>query len=203
MTRKAISIYMAATCAIVIVCPGRLVCGIVIALELCILMLFGLLFRTLLSKLRMENMMQSTMLVFVVFLTLLYKQILCLLMPELALQMSFIIFLPSISTFTTVFLLEEDVPSMSVIIKNDMVSAGLFACYVIVISLIRDVLGFGTLTLPYYGKQIELVLFKSENISALTFLATIPGAIVLTALFLSGFIYVEKKFNIIRKAGVK
>lgn len=203
MTRRAISIYMAATCAIVIVCPGRFVCGLVIALELCFLMLFGLLFRALLSKLKIENMMQSSMLVFIVFLTLLIKQILSLTMPELALQMSFIIFLPSISTFTTVFLLEDDIPAVKEIIKTDMVSAGLFACYVLLISLFRDICGFGTITLPNYGRQIEIVLFNSNNVSALTFFATIPGAITLTALFLSGFIFVENKFNIIKKAGLK
>ena len=55
MTRKAISIYMAAICAIVIVAPGRFVCGIVIAVELICLMLFGLLLKSLLKKMNLEK----------------------------------------------------------------------------------------------------------------------------------------------------
>lgn len=202
MTRRAISIYMAATCAIVIVCPGRLVCGVVIALELCILMLFGLLFRALLSKFNLENMMQSSMLVFIVFLTILYKQLLILLMPELALQLSFVLYLPSISTFTTVFLMEKEIPSIKELLKKDLVSAGMFAFYVMAVSFVRDIFGYGTISLPAYGRQFELVLFNPERISSLSFLATIPGALILTALFLSGFLFMENKFNILKKAGI-
>lgn len=202
MTRRAISIYMAATCAIVIVCPGRLVCGVVIALELCILMLFGLLFRALLSKFNLGNMMQSSMLVFIVFLTILYKQLLILLMPELALQLSFVLYLPSISTFTTVFLMEKEIPSIKELLKKDLVSAGMFAFYVMAVSFVRDIFGYGTISLPAYGRQFELVLFNPERISSLSFLATIPGALILTALFLSGFLFMENKFNILKKAGI-
>lgn len=203
MTRRAISIYMAATCAIVIVCPGRLVCGIVIAVELCLLMLFGLLFRAFLSKIKMENMIQSTMLVFIVFLTALFKQFLILIMPELALQLSFILYLPAISTFSTVFLLEKNIPEIKELLSRNVISAGMFSLYILIVAFVRDLFGYGTLTLPAYGRQFEIVIFNPDRISTLSFLATIPGALILTALFLSGFLFVENKFNILKKAGIK
>ncbi len=200
MTRNAISIYMAATCAIVVVAPGRLVCGIIIAVELLLLMLFGLLFKSLLKKMNIERMEQPAMLCFVVFITILCKQLIAVFMPEVALQLSFVLFLPSISTFTTVFLLEEKNMTLKESLSKNMPAALLFATYIFVISLIRDVVGFGTITLPAIGHQFELVLFSAERISSATFLATIPGSLVMNALFLSAFLFLERKVNIIKIA---
>ena len=127
MTRKAISIYMAATCAIVIVAPGRFVCGIVIAIELICLMLFGLLLKSLLKKMNLEKIEQVLILSFVIFFTVFFKQILVQIMPVIALQLSFVIFLPSISTFTTVFLLEDACcPGFCVIHSVCFIAAGYY-----------------------------------------------------------------------------
>lgn len=201
MTRKAISIYMAATCAIVIVAPGRFVCGIVIAVELICLMLFGLLLKTLLKKMNLEKTEQAIMLCFVIFFTVFYKQLLIQIMPVIALQLSFVIFLPSISTFTTVFLLEEnDMTLKESLLKNMPVALG-FASYLLVVSLLRDIAGFGTITLPALGEHFETVIFSAEKISFLTFFATIPGSLVLNALLLSLYLCIEKKLQIVKKAG--
>lgn len=202
MTRKAISLYMAATCAIVVVSPGRFVCGIVIAIELLILMFFGLLFKSFIKKIKMEEMEQASIITFVIFLTIFCKLLLSLIMPDLALQLSFILYLPSISTFTTVFLLEENNMTLKESLLSDMPAAFRFIVYNLAISFIRDLLGYGTITLPAFGHHYEKVIFSEDKISAATFLATIPGSLILNALFLSGFLYVERKVNIIRKAGI-
>lgn len=203
MTRKAISIYMAATCAIVVVAPGRLVCGLIIAFELMMLMLFGLLFKALVKKMNLENLEQPAILSFVVFFTILTKFLITLLMPEVALQLGFVIFLPSISTFTTIFLLEEKEMTLKESLSNDLPAALRFSLYIILVSLIRDVVGFGTITLPDIGKQMEIILFSSEKVSTFTFLATIPGSLILNALLLASYLYVEKKVIIMRKAGIR
>ena len=52
-------------------------------------------------------MKQPLILIFVVYLTSFYKRFVILFMPELGLQLGFIMFLPAISTFTTVFLMDE------------------------------------------------------------------------------------------------
>ena len=176
MTRKAFSIYMAAICARVIVAPGRFVCGIVIAVELICLMLFGLLLKSLLKKMNLEK-------------------------TEQAIMLCFVIFLPSISTFTTVFLLEEnDMTLKESLLKNMPVALG-FASYLLVVSLLRDIAGFGTITLPALGEHFETVIFSTEKISFLTFFATIPGSLVLNALLLSLYLCIEKKLQIVKKAG--
>lgn len=202
MTRKAVSIYMAATCAIVIVSPGRLVCGIAVAFELICIMLLGILFKTLLKKMNLEKIGQVSILCFVIFFAILYKQILIQAMPVLALQLSFVIFLPPISTFTTVFLLEEQEMTLKESLCKNMPVAFGFSVYILVVSLLRDVIGFGTITLPATGKPFEAVLFSADKISFGTFLATIPGSLVLNALLLSLYLCIEKKFQIVKRAGV-
>lgn len=201
MTRKAISIYMAATCAIVIVAPGRFVCGIVIAIELICLMLFGLLLKSLLKKMNLEKIEQVLILSFVIFFTVFFKQILAQIMPVIALQLSFVIFLPSISTFTTVFLLEDSNMTLKESLSKNMPVALGFASYILFVSLLRDIIGFGTITLPAAGGHFEAVIFSENRISFATFFATIPGSLVLNALLLSLYLCIEKKLQIVKKAG--
>lgn len=201
MTRKAISIYMAATCAIVIVAPGRFVCGIVIAIELICLMLFGLLLKSLLKKMNLEKIEQVLILSFVIFFTVFFKQILAQIMPVIALQLSFVIFLPSISTFTTVFLLEDRNMTLKESLSKNMPVALGFASYILFVSLLRDIIGFGTITLPAAGGHFEAVIFSENRISFATFFATIPGSLVLNALLLSLYLCIEKKLQIVKKAG--
>ena len=201
MTRKAISIYMAATCAIVIVAPGRFVCGIVIAIELICLMLLGLLLKSLLKKMNLEKIEQVLILSFVIFFTVFFKQILVQIMPVIALQLSFVIFLPSISTFTTVFLLEDNNMTLKESLSKNMPVALGFASYILFVSLLRDIIGFCTITLPAAGGHFEAVIFSESRISFATFFATIPGSLVLNALLLSLYLCIEKKLQIVKKAG--
>ncbi len=203
MTRKAISIYMAATCAIVIIAPGRFACGLIIGVELILLMLTGLLFKALVKKINIPNLEQPLMLSFAIFFTILFKQALILISPILALQLSFVLFLPAISTFTTVFLLEEkNITLKESLVQNMPVSFG-FVIYILFVFLIRDTIGFGTISLPSYGGLFEIELFSPEKVSFRSFFATIPGSLVLNALFLSFYLWFEKKIHIIKNAGVK
>lgn len=201
MTKKAISVYMAATCAIGIICPGRFVCGFIIAFEIIFLMVTGDLFRALLKTLKLEKMNQSLLLVFVVYLTIMMKEILKFIMPMMALQMGFLLFLPAISTFTTVFLLEENNNSLSENLRSDFPAAFLFAAYILLITIIRDIFGYGTFTLPKLGSPLEFVIFNPISVSSMTFLATIPGALVLTSLLLALFLFLENKIHILQKVG--
>ncbi|MCR5495512.1 MAG: hypothetical protein K6F15_07740 [Treponema sp.] len=201
MSKKAISIYMAATCAIGVICPGRFVCGFIVAFEIVLLMLSGDLFRSLLSLLKIEKLNQVLLLLFVVYVTVMIKELLKFIMPMIALQMGFLFYLPAISTFTTVFLLEENNNSLVENLKSNTPASLLFAGYILLITLIRDIFGYGTLSLPKVGAPFELIIFNPESVSAMTFLATIPGSLVLTALILALFLFIENKIHILQKVG--
>lgn len=203
MTKKAISVYMAATCAISIITPGRFVCGIIFSVEICLLMLCGILFRALINLCKLQKVRQILILMFVVYLTMFYKNLLIIIMPELALQLGFSLFLPTISTFSTVFLMEDKTTSLKENLKNDLPGALLFSVYTLFISFVRDLLGFGTITLPAIGSFKEYIIFDTQSVSAASFVATIPGSLVLSALLLSLYLFVENKFHILKRAGIK
>ena len=139
---------------------------------------------------------------FLVSFTVLFKQLLILSMPETALQLSFVLYLPSISSFTTVFLIKEKLPPLKTDLLGNFAPPFIFTVYMLVFVLIRDCIGYGTITLPAPGKMIEIVVFPEWYSAAGTFFATIPGALVLSALFLSLFLAMEEKFKIIVKAGI-
>lgn len=200
MTKKAISIYMTATCAMMIVAPGRFVCGILLALEVILIMLFGTLFRAFLRKIKLQKLSQTCVMILTISVVIFYKQLIILFMPEIAIQMGFIIYLPAISTFATVFLMENQQESLKTELKQNMIPAFLFSLYSLLTSLFRDILGFGTITLPSMGKQLEIILFNEDKISPLNFIATIPGAFVLSALLLAAYLAIERKFNILKNA---
>lgn len=203
MTRKAVSLYMAATSATAILAPGRFACGIVLSLEICFLMAFGTLFRRLLEILRLEQLKTCAMCVFLVSCAMAFREILTLFMPEMALQLSFVIFIPSFSVFTSLFSFGNDEGLLKEDLSRNMKGALLFSSYVLPVSFLRDILGFGTLTFPAFGKMAEKVVFDSGKISLFSFLATFPGALVFSALVMIFYLAFEKRMNLVEKEGIE
>lgn len=190
-------------CAMFIVAPGRFAYGIILVLELLFLMLTGTLFNYLLKILKMQKLSSITLLFFIVFDVLFFRQLLILTMPELALSLGFVIFLPAVSTFTFSFLFGKENDSLKEDLKNNLMNIFKTSVYGFFISLIRDILGYGTFTFISFNGLIEKVIFNSETNSFFTFFATIPGGIILYALVLVIYMLVLKRMDIIKKAGVE
>lgn len=188
LSKRAIAFHMSITAAACIVSPGRLVVGVVLAIEEILLAVFCSLFISLLDTLEVKQIKESCICLFVITFVILYKEVLSMWMPSLALQLSFIIFLPAISTFSTAFLIDDKtdnfVSRLSCVVPAHLV----FALYMIIFCLIRDIFGFGSITIPAIGGVTEIILWKSE---VGLFLATIPGALMLSALILASFLVIE------------
>ncbi|MDE5897883.1 MAG: hypothetical protein K2H09_01260 [Treponemataceae bacterium] len=202
MTKNAVSFYMVATCVMVAAAPGRFACGFALAFSVCFLMLTGTLFRALLKKLRLEQMEFLLMASFIVFATMFVRQLLAIMMPEMALQLGFALYLPSVSTFTTLFLFERKERGVKSALKDIMRPTLVFSAYSLGCALIRDVLGYGTITLPAFGRMYEQVVADPERISMCSFLATVPGALTLCALLLAAYLAVERKMKVLETAGL-
>lgn len=203
MTKKAVSLYMAITCATAIVVPGRFAIGIIFAFEYLFITFFGTLFRYLLDVLKVRQVGAVLMCVFTVSMTIIFKQLLILLMPQTAMQLSFVLYLPAISSFSTAFLFNEERFSLIDDIKSTIAPAVVFSIYMLITTFLRDILGYGTLTFPAPRKMIEIMLFPENYTYAGSFVATIPGALVFSAVFLFLFLEVEHKLKFLKRAGVK
>lgn len=202
MTKKDFSLYTTTVCATAITSPGRFVCGLILAFEICILMIMEILFSKLIKILKIEKLYKITMLSGAVFLVMLIRQLIVLISPEIALQMGFVMYFPAISVFANVLYNEPDESLLREIIKSNMRPALIFSAYTASFALMRDILGFGTISFFSVSGLSEKILFSTDKISILTFIATIPGAVIFTALIVYIFSNMENRFRILEKAGV-
>lgn len=188
LSNRAVAMHMSVTAAACIVSPGRLVVAFVLAAEEVILSTLCALFISLLDTLEVKQIKESCICLFVVMFVILYKEILSAWMPAVALQLSFVLFLPAISTFSTAFLIDDKSDNLLTRLSAVIPAHLVFAFYIIIFCAIRDIIGFGTITLPKMGGVMEIVLCKNAPGS---FLATIPGALMLSALILASFLVIE------------
>lgn len=202
MSKKSFSLYTTTVCATAITSPGRFVCGLVLAFEMFILMIMEILFSKLVKILKIEKLYKITMLSSAVFLVMLIRQLTALIAPEIALQMGFVIYFPAISVFVNVLYNKPDETSLKEILKSNILPSLIFAAYTALFSLMRDILGFGTISFFSNSGISEIILFSADRISILSFIATIPGAVIFTALIVYIFSNLENKFKILEKAGV-
>ena len=161
-----------------------------------------IMFSKLIKILKIEKLYKITMLCSAVFFVMLIRQVTILISPEIALQMGFVMYFPAISLFANVLYNEPDESLLREILKNNMRPALIFSAYTASFALMRDILGFGTISFFTASGLSEKILFSTDKISILTFIATIPGAVIFTALIVYIFSNMENKFKILEKAGV-
>ena len=201
MNKRAGYVYMATTCSMVVLAPGRFAIGLILVIQMCLLMFLGTLFRSLIRVLKMEKMSSTLMLSFMVFFTIFFRQLVILMMPDAALQLGFLFYLITVSTFITAFLFDDKTSSLSDELKVNMFQAMLFSVFGLLFSLFRDIVGYGTITIVSSKGIFEKVLFDKYDVSILSFVASIPGALIIASIILVFYTLFLNKVKIIKKAG--
>lgn len=202
MNSKSGYMYMAAMCSLFIVSPGRFASGLVLIIGLALFAVTGTLFCHFLKFIKMNEMKSVLLIGFIVFMVMLYRQILILTMPSLALSMSFILFLAAISTYVISFMFTPEENSLSVDLKKNALHIAKVSVYGFFVSLVRDVFGYGTFTFISFNGVIEKVIFPEEKISLMSFIASIPGGFILCALILVVYMLILKKIDVMKRAGL-
>ena len=185
MHKRFVSIYFSASLACMIPFPGRFAYGIILAAELFVLVFGATLFRAAIGKLEFVRSGNLFFMVFVIFLTMLFRQILAALLPIAALSAGFALYVPAISAFTAGFFSENE--SGKSILKRNVFYTAIFCAFVLVFFLLRDLVGFGTITYITTRGIAEKVLFDSERAAFASFFAALPG--VLLSLSLIAFVH--------------
>ena len=180
MHKRFVSIYFSASLACMIPFPGRFAYGLILAVELFVLVFGATLFRAAIEKLEFVHSGNLFFMVFVIFLTMLFRQILAALLPVAALSAGFALYVPAISAFTAGFFSENE--SGESILKRNVLYTAIFCAFVLVFFLLRDLVGFGTITYITARGIAEKVLFDSERVAFASFFATIPGVLLSLAL---------------------
>lgn len=202
--QKNIYITIAAFLAILIPTPGRFVYGVTIILEMAILMFIGTLLDVLIKKLNLVHLKTVLLMLIILFIAVFYRQIIVILHPEVALVLGFVMYLPPVSLFLLGFLYRDSDMSLKTrLSKNAIMILGVILIGLLFF-LLRDVLGYGTFT--FFGKHhqiYEKVLLNPEKLGIFSFLASIPGSLMLLGILLYLHIYVSYKFSIIKNAEVQ
>ena len=177
---KNIFTYLSILLMLLIAVPGRFAYGLCILLVLVMIFLCGSIFKKLLYKLGIQDLQVVLISIFLVAITVVFRQLLILFCPILALTMGYAVFMPALSAFLLNNLYEYKKNS-SLEMKASMRQVLYFCGWMLLIFLIRDVAGFGTITLPAYNDIVVIHIIKSvpSGVSAGTALASIPGSFFL------------------------
>ena len=189
-------LYLLSFLSILIPTPGRFVYGFTICLELFLLTVFGTLFNSLTAKLNLKEIKTFLLMMFLISFTILYRQIFVIFQTEVALIMSILFYIPPLSLFMIHILSKnEELPLLSRL-KSNVLHILVFCLIGLLFFFLRDVLLFGTFT--FYGKKhlvYEKILFDQKIFGFFTFLASIPGILMLFALILVFIKFLNRKFD--------
>ena len=203
MKDRDIYYYGAATLALVVPVPGRLAFGILLVLLFNIQVVTGVMFCHLVSLLKLSDLKNVLVAAVLIAVTVFYKQLLILFCPVAAFTLGFLIFLPALSSIVIEFSFKDNSEVMVEDLKKKSIRNLIFSILMLVVYFFRDIVGFGTLTLPAVNKIVTIHLFSGQpgTTYASSFVATIPGAFVLVSLILAGYIFVKKQFDRIERLG--
>lgn len=204
MRKKSIYIYIAAFFTILLPVPGRFVYGFTMLFELAFLMLAGIFINLLIEKIKMAEFKTVILMYCIIALTILFRQIIVLLQPEIALTLGFTFYLPPLSLFLIGFLFNQEERSLKQELFDYLYYVLLFIGLGLLFFIIRDILGFGSFT--FFGKKhqiYEAILFDVDKISFFDFFATIPGALFVEGIFLYIFVTIRQKFKVIKNSEVQ
>ena len=121
----------------------------------------------------------------------------------MALQMSFVFYLPAVTSYMIRVVYGNINSNTKISLIDNAKIIGFFSIFALIFYLIRDIFGYGTFTLPSSNGLIEKTIFSPDSFSWTTYIASIPGALVLVSFSILFVIFVQNKFKIIERAGGK
>lgn len=198
MNKQIYNIFTVISFALLIASPGRFAFGLIICAELFFLAICGLIVSALLEKLNLNQFKSILTIITLIFSTILYKQIIMWLFPLIALQLSFVFYLPAISSYMIGMIYKND---SKIKFSENIKIISFFSIFALVFYLIRDILGFGSFTFPTLNGIFELILFNPKTLSWSVFFASMPGALFLVSVSILIFVCIQKRFNIIERIG--
>lgn len=203
MNKSLYFIFTAAAFSMLVCAPGRFAYGFVLMLEFLLIISGASAFSYLVKTLKLENLKSVLNLAFIMFLTIAFKLVLVLVSPVMALTLSFVIYVPAISAFMLSSVLTNEEKTVKDGVAKNLVTSLVFALFTLVFFFVRDVAGFGTITLPAKYGITEKVLFDVHKSAFFSFFASVPGALMMVAVTVAVIILLQNKFSIIEKAGTQ
>lgn len=192
--------YIASSLAILVPVPGRFAYGIILLVLFNIQMLLTSFVFHAVEHLNLQVLRNSIIAFALVAITVFFKQVLIIFCPVAALTLGFCIYLPALTSAVIEFFFAEYKKGVKKHAFLTLKKSLIMSAFCLLIFLLRDIVGFGTITFPLWKKiAVFHFPFNPDSVSASIFFATIPGSLVFISVILSFYIFFCKKMNMIRE----
>lgn len=179
--------------------PPRFTYGLILVITFNLLILSGTLFKRMLEILRMQNVLNPLMILFLTSVDMLVGILLTYYDPLLSLSLNFVLFLPVFTSLIIGRLLANKDMPLFPLLKKNMLYSGFITLISLVFLFIRELFGYGSITLPQLTGPVHYQIIPPEHILTGIFFATIPGGIILTALLLAFLTFLKKLFLAVKE----
>ncbi len=179
--------------------PSRVAYTLIMLVTVNFVMLSGTALKMFIGKLDLQNLETPLLIIFMISMTLLFKQLIILFSPIIALTIGFVIYLAPVSSFLTGHILEPKENYTSNMFAVNMRNSGILSGIAALVSIVREFLAYGSFSLPFRdGIHIYKYPFvKSDTLSF--FFSTISGALILTGIVVALFFFINRKIEIARR----
>lgn len=200
MNRNIVFMYIAVSLVMLVPVPGRLYYGIPVIMVLNLLMVLTTLFSKFMDFFKFYTLKPICILLMLVGITIFARQLLILYSPMTALTMGFIIYMPAIAVLMLGRFFDNRGMQLKMALSGNMRESGFFSIYAFVFFLLRDIVGYGTISFPIPSGIFKLELPTLSYFSPFTFWASIPGALVLSGLLLAALSFIRKYCGILERS---
>ena len=194
---KRIYFYIAANLSFLIPIPGRFAYALIMLIIFNVQMATITLLFHAIHRLQLASMRNSLLTLTIISLSIFYKQLLTIFCPIASLTLGYCIFLPTLASVIIDFFFLDYEHGVRGHLVTNMKRSAFMSVFALFFFLIRDLFGYGTLTLPAWKHILVFRLpYNPESAGASVFLATVPGSLCLIAGMLAVYIFVMKKIRI-------
>ena len=194
MIRNKTFLYSVTFLAMTIPAQGRFVFGVILVLELFFLELFGTLLKALTTKLKFQDIATYFVMMMMISITIMFRQLLAIFYSEIALSLGLIIYFPTVSSIFFYTIFENEYENLGNALKTNLYKILRFSLPLLLFFFFRDIAGYGTIT--FFGsnhQMYEKILFNPDRIGVFMFFASIPGAYIITGVFIYLLIFAKNQ----------
>lgn len=198
MKKSELYVFLMLSLAMFVPIPGRL-CYVTVLLVLMYLQtVLGILFRNFCARFVSEGLQNVISVVFIVFLTVLFRQAIIAFSPIVAFTLGICFYMPSISAFVLGNIYNKNEYTLTEHVVSVSIKSLVFSIYAVLFFLVREIFSYGTISLPKAGGILEIqVVQDTSKIFAGSILASVPGALFLIVFISSLIRFVLNKLEIL------
>ena len=166
--KKTILIFTTAILSFIVPLPSRFAYTIIMLFAVNFVMLSGTALKMFIGKLNLANLEGVLMIVFMLSMTILFKQFVILFSPVIAFTIGFVIYLAPASSFLTGHILEPKEKYSGNLFAVNMRNSGILSGVAVLVSIVREFLAYGSFSLPFHdGIHMEQRIIETFDDSFL------------------------------------